>query len=78
MFGIHSFYATATLLNMLAMQLMQQRWFWGRIGLCTHGLNNVGGVTAGQKRHNSSNVGGVTAGQVGHNSSCNNTEDPVL
>ena len=35
------------------------------IGLCTHGVTIVGGVsvTAGQVRHNSSNVGGVTAGQ---------------
>ena len=35
-------------------------------GLCTHGVSNVGGVTAGPVRHNSSNVGGVTAGPVGH------------
>ena len=33
------------------------------IGLYTHGVTTVGGVTAGQVRHNSSNVGGVTAGQ---------------
>ena len=37
------------------------------IGLCTHGVSNVGGVTAGreQARHNLTNFGGVTAGQVG-------------
>ena len=35
-------------------------------GLCTHGVSNVGGFTAGPARHNSSNVGGVTVGQMGH------------
>ena len=35
-------------------------------GLCTHGVSNVGGVTASTARHNSSNVVGVTAGPVGH------------
>ena len=43
-------------------------------GRCTHGVSNVGSVTAGQPRHNSSNVGGVTAGQVRHNSSNNNNK----
>ena len=35
-------------------------------GLCTHGVSNVGGVTASPARRNSSNVEGVTASQVGH------------
>ena len=35
-------------------------------GLCTQGVSNVGGVTAGPSRHNSIDDGGVTAGQVGH------------
>ena len=35
-------------------------------GLCTHGVSNVGGVTASTARHNSSSVVGVTAGPVGH------------
>ena len=34
--------------------------------LCTHGVSNVGDVTAGQTWHNTSNVGGVTAGLMGH------------
>ena len=38
-------------------------------GLCTHGVSNVGGVTAGPAPHNSSNVGGL----MGHNSSLYNT-----
>ena len=37
----------------------------GRIGLCTHGVTTVGGVTAGHARHNSTIVGGATACQVG-------------
>ena len=41
-------------------------------GLCTQGVSNVGGVTAGPSRHNSINDGGVTRGHVGHNSSSNN------
>ena len=43
-------------------------WVVERIGLCTHSVTTVGGVTPGQVRHNSSNVGGVTAGQVRQNS----------
>ena len=35
-------------------------------GLCTYGVSNVWGVTAGPAQRNSSNVGGVTAGQMGH------------
>ena len=39
-FGIHTFYATATLLNIwICMQwTCSWRWWWGRIGLCTHGV----------------------------------------
>ena len=40
--------------------------------LCTHGVSNVGGVTAGSARLNSSNVGCVTAGQMEHISSTTN------
>ena len=46
-------------------------------GLCTHGVSNVGGVTAGPARLNSSNVGVSQwakwdPGQVGNISSSNN------
>ena len=44
-------------------------------GLCTHGVSNIGGVTAGPARRNSSNAGGVIAGQVRHNSSINNDQE---
>ena len=60
MFGIHTFYATATLLNMHAMKINDAAdggCGGGRIGLYNHGITTVGGVTAGQARHNSSTVG---------------------
>ena len=38
-------------------------------GLCTHGVSNVGGVSAGPARLNSNNGGGVTAGPARLNSS---------
>ena len=39
-FGIHTLNATATLLNIwICMQwTCSWRWWWGRIGLCTHGI----------------------------------------
>ena len=48
-FGIHTFYATATLLcmNMHAMNLCSGRWLWGRIGFCIsrmqNGIQNMAG-----------------------------------
>ena len=48
-FGIHTFYATATLLNMHAMNMWltdaSGRWLWGRIDLCTHGVTTMLGVS---------------------------------
>ena len=67
-FGIHNFYATATLLNMYELMQLTVGADW-TLHPCRPNSSNVGGVSAGQARHNSSNVGGVTAGQMGHNSS---------
>ena len=75
-FGIHTFYATATFVEYINMHAMNM-WLTGAATVVVGAdwtlhpwrHNNVGGVTAGQARHISSNVGGVTVGQAGHNSS---------
>ena len=41
-FGIHTFYACGS--------LMQQRWLRGRIGLCTHGVTTMLGVSLQARR----------------------------
>ena len=68
-FGIHTFYATATFytpgthaLNTCGRHLRSFSIGWRPSKQCW-------GVTAGKPRHNSSNVRGVTAGKMGRNSS---------
>ena len=79
-FGIHSFYVSATfytpgayaLTHSQAVRCPRAVHACGAlrlVGGCTRRHNNVGGVTAGQAAHNSVNVGVVTAGQAAHNSS---------
>ena len=77
-FGIHTFYATATFYTPGTHALntcgRRSRVHSARsLVIGRRASQQCGGITAGKARHNSSNVRGATAGKVRHNSSNNNS-----